>query len=84
MKGSPPAECAIFSATDMGKEAVQGFNEFGKREKTKDIPAILFLDEKSKEMAGMAERSDHRVLLPMPLKVRQLRGMLLKPCWTGT
>ena len=74
----PPAECAIFSTTEMGQEAVDAFNKFGEMDHTKHIPAILFLDEKRQDMAGLAQVTDHRVLLPMPLKVRQLRAILLK------
>jgi len=75
---TPPAECVIFSTTEIGQEAIDAFNKFGAMDKTKQIPAILFLDEKRQDMAGLAQVAEHRVLLPMPLKVRQLRAILLK------
>jgi serine/threonine-protein kinase len=76
--GDPPAECVVFCTTEMGEEALDAFNAFGEREDTKNIPAILFIAEKHQEFAARAAISENRKLLPMPLKVRQLRGMLLK------
>jgi serine/threonine-protein kinase len=62
----------------MAEEALDAFNSFGENEDTKDIPAILFLSERHQEYARKARGGEHRVLLPMPLKVRQLRAILLK------
>ncbi|MBP89568.1 MAG: serine/threonine protein kinase [Planctomycetaceae bacterium] len=73
-----PAECVIFCTTEMAEEALDAFNSFGENEDTKDIPAILFLSERHQEYARKARGGEHRVLLPMPLKVRQLRAILLK------
>jgi serine/threonine protein kinase len=72
-----PAECVIFGTTELGQEAIEAFNRFGEHQKTQSIPAILFLDKSRGELTG-AQTSDHRVILPMPLKVRQLRMVLLK------
>ncbi len=76
--GDPPAECVVFCTTEMGEEALDAFNEFGEKEDTKEIPAILFIAERHQDFAARASVSEHRKLLPMPLKVRQLRAMLLK------
>jgi serine/threonine-protein kinase len=76
--GDPPAECVVFCTTEMGEEALAAFNAFGEKEDTKRIPAILFVAEKHQEFAARAATSENRKLLPMPLKVRQLRAMLLK------
>ena len=62
----------------MAEEALDAFNSFGENEDTKHIPAILFVAEKHQKLATRAATSEHRRLLPMPLKVRQLRAMLLK------
>lgn len=77
-KGSAPAECVIFCTTELGQAAIDAFNRFGQDPETKAIPAVLFLDENRVDMAGLVQTADHRVLLPMPLKVRQLRAILLK------
>ena len=73
-----PAECVIFCTTELGQGAIDAFNSFGDARATQRIPAILFLDENRADMAGMVKTGDHRVLLPMPLKVRQLRKILVK------
>ena len=53
-------------------------NPCGEIDEGKDIPAILLLDEKFKSLAPKANVSTRRLTLPMPLKVRQLRAILLK------
>jgi len=73
-----PAECVVFCTTEMSEEALDAFNSFGENEDTKDIPAVLFLAERHQDFVGRASVAEHRVLLPMPLKVRQLRAILLK------
>lgn len=78
MGGDPPAECVVFCTTEMGEEALDAFNAFGEKEDTKHIPAVLFIAEKHQDFATRAATAEHRKLLPMPLKVRQLRAILLK------
>ncbi|MFV1966260.1 MAG: protein kinase [Pirellulaceae bacterium] len=74
----PPCDCIIFCTTDMGQAALDAFNQFGEQEHTTSIPAVLFISENHQELAKRAATSEHRVLLFMPLKVRQLRTILLK------
>ncbi len=76
--GEPPAECVVFCTTEMGEDALDAFNAFGANESTAKIPAVLFIAEKHQNFAARAATAEHRVLLPMPLKVRQLRAILLK------
>lgn len=73
----PPAECAIFSTLEFGQDAIDAFNRFGELEAGRKIPAILFVDDKHRAAAKQARHAAHRVLLPLPLKVRQLRSTLL-------
>jgi tRNA A-37 threonylcarbamoyl transferase component Bud32/CheY-like chemotaxis protein len=72
-----PAECVIFSTLEFGEEAIDAFNRFGELSSSHDTAAILFVDEKHRSAAARAQHSAHRVLLPLPLKVRQLRATLL-------
>ena len=44
-----PADCVMFCAQYLGAEALDGFNEFGAAEATKEIPALLFADGKQTE-----------------------------------
>jgi serine/threonine-protein kinase len=71
-------DCVIFSAVELGEVALESFNEFGEHEATKDIPAILFVDNRQASISESAQLADHRVLLSMPLKLRELRDTLLK------
>ena len=68
-----PTECVIFCSTELGRSALEAFNRFGEMEQTRNLPAILFLSESQQDFAREAHTAPHRVLLSMPLKVRQLR-----------
>ena len=74
--GDPVADGVVFSSAELGEQAVEGFNRLGKNEKTSDIPAVLLVDKRHKDLIRQAETSDHRRLLGLPLKVRQLRALL--------
>jgi len=76
--GERPAECVIFCTTEMSEEAVDAFNAFGERADTKDLPAVLLVAEHHPQIAARAASAEHRVIISMPLKVRQLRAVLLK------
>jgi serine/threonine-protein kinase len=73
-----PADVVIFSTTELGQAAVDAFNQFGSNERTRLVPAVLFVAEHNRQLADQAHAAAHRVLIPMPLKVRQLRAILLK------
>ena len=73
-----PADCVIFSAPDLGNDALEGFNQFATNERTKDIPAIMLVDRKQQFIIRGAIMAPHRLMLAMPLKVRELRLALLK------
>jgi len=66
------ADCAVFSAQDLGLRAVAAFNHLGETDTTQDIPAVLLIDKRQKELVDAARTDDHRVLLPMPLKIKNL------------
>ncbi len=75
------ADCVVFCTTELGDEAVDSFNRFGAEDYTKDIPAILIVGTQSQ--ADSAETAQHRALLPLPMKVRNLRLALHKLCATA-
>jgi CheY-like chemotaxis protein len=72
------ADCVIFSALDLGMDAVEAFNRFGDDDVTRDMPAILILDQKQQHLAQEAKLAPHRVSLSMPIKVKELRLALMK------
>jgi serine/threonine-protein kinase len=73
-----PADCVIFSTPELGNDALEAFNRFASDEKTKNVPAILLVDRKQQFIIRGANMAPHRLMLAMPLKVRELRIALLK------
>ncbi len=73
-----PADCIVFSAPELGNAALNGFNQFGTDRHTRHIPAILLVDRKQQHIIRSAMIDQHRMMLAMPLKVRELRTALLK------
>ncbi|QDV14450.1 Serine/threonine-protein kinase PK-1 [Rosistilla oblonga] len=74
----PPADCVIFSASELGSLALEAFNRFASDEHTADIPAVLLADKSQQNLIRQAKMAPHRVLLSMPLKVLELRTALRK------
>lgn len=73
-----PAECVIFSAPELGGAALDAFNRLGSDSHTADMPAILLVDRKQQFVIRHAKTSPRRVMIGMPLKVRDLRTTLLR------
>jgi CheY-like chemotaxis protein len=78
LETEPLADCLIFSAGELGDEAVDAFNAFGDAESTRHIPAILLVNRDNKDQIQRAKVDDHRILLPLDLKVKDLRASLLQ------
>lgn len=74
----PPADCVVFSAHELGNAALEAFNRFASDEHTREIPAILLVDQKQQHIIARANMDSHRRMLSLPLKVRELRAMLQK------
>jgi serine/threonine-protein kinase len=74
---SNPANCLILGASNLGNQALDAFNQFVSSEHTKNLPAILLVDPKQQHIVRGANTSDRHVLIPMPLKVRELREALV-------
>ncbi|MEM6688955.1 MAG: serine/threonine-protein kinase [Planctomycetota bacterium] len=72
----PPADCIIFSAAELGNLAVEAYNLFAGQEHTEAIPSILMADRRQSRIIASARRGPNRKLLPLPLKVRDLRATL--------
>lgn len=72
------ADCVVFSSGKLGASALEAFNRFGVEETTRAIPAVLLLGEKQAAWRSKADVSDSRVVLSMPIKLRDLRGVLSK------
>jgi serine/threonine-protein kinase len=72
------ADCAVFSAQDLGDRAVAAFNRLGESDATSSTPAVLLVDSRHKDLMASARTDEHRVLLEMPLKIKELRAALAK------
>jgi len=69
-------QCLVFSAQGIGKAALTGFNELAADERTASLPALLLLDEPQKEWKEQAACAEHRLVLTMPLTMKDLRNAL--------
>ncbi len=74
----PPADCVLFSAPELGAPALEAFNQFGSDAHTAKIPSILLVDRKQQFVIRNAKMGENRMMLAMPLKVRDLRVALLR------
>lgn len=74
----PLADCVIFSAGELGDAAVDAFNAFGAGEATRKVPAILLVNRDHKDKIRRAQAAAHRLLLPLGLKIKQLRAQLVQ------
>ena len=74
--GAKAADALLFSACALGDSALEAFNRFGDEEATRDIPAMLLVDDRHKHLAEQAKLADHRLLMAVPVKNREFRRMI--------
>jgi eukaryotic-like serine/threonine-protein kinase len=67
------ADAVLFSAQHIGESALEMFNQLGEDKRTESVPAILLLNESQKAWESKARTAKHRVVLSMPLTMKQLR-----------
>jgi serine/threonine-protein kinase len=60
----------------MGSSALDGFNKLPEDERTASIPAVLLLDEPQKDWQERALVAEHRIVLTMPITMKDLRSKL--------
>jgi serine/threonine-protein kinase len=70
------ADCLLLSAQQLGATALETFNELGEDHRTCSVPTILLLDENQTQWRSQARAAQHRVVLAMPITMRQLRTTL--------
>jgi serine/threonine-protein kinase len=66
------ADCIIVSAQFIGEPALRMFNQLAEDEKSKQVPAILLLDASQRQWESQAATSPQRIVLPLPLSMKQL------------
>jgi eukaryotic-like serine/threonine-protein kinase len=70
-----PADCVIFSTSNLGNEALEAFNDFGEQPATKSVPAILLLGPKHQNWAKQAHTNDWRATVATPIKMKRLLAL---------
>jgi eukaryotic-like serine/threonine-protein kinase len=70
------AECIIFCAQGLGEAALNGFNMLSGDDRTVSVPAVLLLDEPQKEWKSQAAAAEHRIVMTMPITMKELRSKL--------
>jgi eukaryotic-like serine/threonine-protein kinase len=71
------ADCVIFSAQQLGRQAVDMFNHFADDPKTNFVRAVLLLDEKQHDWQNEAIGADHRRVVCLPITMKQLCSELV-------
>jgi serine/threonine-protein kinase len=69
-------QCLVFCAQGLGEAALTGFNELARDKKTTSMPALLLLDEPQKDWKEQAAAAEHRMVLTMPITMKELRNAL--------
>lgn len=72
------ADVVLFTTGINGRAALDVFNRFGRETITRDLPAVLLLDQHHHDWEEDAEVAEHRAVAKMPIKLRQLREILLE------
>src|SRR4029078_602176 len=71
------ADVILFTTSANGQGALEAFNRFGQEGALRDIPAVLLLDQNHRHWAEHAQTGEHRAVAKMPIKMRDLRGMMV-------
>jgi len=72
------ADCVLLNAQEIGSAAVAAFNLFGEDKSIDSVPAVLLVDESQSHLADEANTGEHRVVLSMPITMKQLRVALTR------
>ncbi len=69
-------DCVLFAAQEIGRAALESFNQLGEDRKTHFVRAVLLLDEPQRDWEKEANAAAHRKVLFMPITMKQLRTAL--------
>ena len=72
------AQLVLISSGRLGEPALETFNQLGQDPRTQDLPALLVLGESHAQWADRAQTASHRLVARMPVKLRQLRELLVQ------
>jgi serine/threonine-protein kinase len=72
------ADIVLFATSTNGRAALDSFNRFGQEMVTRDVPAVLLLDQNHLDWEDEAQLAEHRLVAKMPIKQRQLREAIVQ------
>jgi CheY-like chemotaxis protein len=72
------ADVILFSTINNGRGALEVFNRFAQEPTTRDLPAVLLLDQTHLGWEREAQTAEHRAIARMPIKMRELREVLVE------
>ncbi len=72
------ADCVVFDGKEIGPAAVRVFNRLTEEVETQQVGAILLVDQSQAAMAKQARTDEHRIVLPMPITIGNLREALAR------
>ncbi len=72
------ADVILFTTSSNGRAALDAFNRFGQEASLRDLPAVLLLDQNHGHWEVEAQAAEHRAIAKMPIKMRDLRGILVE------
>lgn len=78
IEDSKIADGVLFNAQHIGKDTVRAFNRLGLDNEGQKMPAILLLDEDQSSWSEAVNTAANRVIIVMPLKMKNLRDTLAK------
>lgn len=72
------ADIVLMTTGTNGRSALEAFNRFGQEPATRDLPAVLLLDQSHHHWTEHVKAGEHRVIAKMPIKMRELREALVE------
>lgn len=72
------ADAVLLSSGHIGKSALEAFNRFGEEPSTKSTPVVLLLGDQQTSWKERVKPDEHRIVLQMPVKQRELRKAILQ------
>ncbi len=70
------ADCVLFCADNIGTAALEAYNDFGRLDRTRRVPAVLLLGKKQAAWESQVKTGEHRRVLAMPVGMKAVRAAM--------
>lgn len=71
-------DALLISTGDIGEASLAAFNRLAEETRTQSLPAVLLLGDRQGDWEARCAAADHRRVLTMPVKSKQLRQAMLQ------